>query len=89
MAPDKQITPRNAAQQLNGTTIGKRRKLSYEERARGSEGSRPLRRVFRVDGWECPHCAKPMKLRSIVIREPATTRVLSGLLRSTGPPAEA
>ena len=48
-----------------------------------------LRRVFRVDGWECPHCAKPMKLRSIVIREPATTRVLSGLLRSTGPPAEA
>lgn len=48
MAPDKQITPRNAAQQLNGTTIGKRRKLSYEERARGSEGSRPDLRAFAV-----------------------------------------
>jgi hypothetical protein len=45
-----------------------------------------LRRVFRVEGWQCPHCAKPMKLRSIVIREPATTRVLSGLLKATGPP---
>jgi len=48
-----------------------------------------LRRVFRVEGWQCPHCAKPMKLRSIVIREPATTQVLSGLLRATGPPAQA
>ena len=48
-----------------------------------------LHRVFKVDGWACPHCNKPMKLRSIVIREPATMRVVSGLLRSTGPPAVA
>jgi len=34
------------------------------------------------------HCNKPMKLRSIVIREPATMRVVSGLLRCTGPPAQ-
>ena len=43
----------------------------------------------RGDGWACPHCNKPMKLRSIVIREPATTQVVSGLLRATGPPAAA
>ena len=48
-----------------------------------------LKRVFEVDGWACPHCNKPMKLRSIVIREPATTQVVSGLLRATGPPAAA
>ena len=47
-----------------------------------------LHRVFEVDGWACPHCNKPMKLRSIVIREPATMRVVSGLLRCTGPPAQ-
>ena len=48
-----------------------------------------LKRVFEVNGWACPHCNKPMALRSIVIREPATTKVVSGLLRSTGPPAAA
>lgn len=46
-----------------------------------------LKRVFEVNGWACPHCNKPMTLRTIVIREPATTKVVSGLLRSTGPPA--
>ncbi len=46
-----------------------------------------LKRVFEGNGWACPHCNKPMTLRSIVIREPATTQVVSGLLRSTGPPA--
>jgi hypothetical protein len=48
-----------------------------------------LHRVFEVDGWACPHCSRTMKLRSIAIREPATTKVVSGLLRSTGPPAAA
>ena len=48
-----------------------------------------LRRVFEYDGWACPHCQKPMKLLSIVIREPAKTQVVSGLLRATRPPAAA
>lgn len=48
-----------------------------------------LRRVFRVEGWQCPHCRQPMRLRSIVIREPATTQVLAGLLKATGPPGAA
>ena len=48
-----------------------------------------LKRVFEVNGWACPHCNKPMTLRTIVIREPATTKVVSGLLRSTGPPVAA
>lgn len=45
-----------------------------------------LKRVFAVDGWACPHCAAPMRLRSIVIHPRATTRVVRGLLRATGPP---
>jgi len=45
-----------------------------------------LKRVFGFDGWLCD-CGRPMKLRAIVIREPATTRVVRGLLRATGPPA--
>ena len=44
-----------------------------------------LERVFEVDGWACPHRNKPMTLRTIVIREPATTQLMSGLLRATGP----
>lgn len=64
-----------------------------DRRARGERAEQRrcwaelLRRVFEYDGWACPHCQKPMKLRSIVIREPATTQVVSGLLRATGPPA--
>lgn len=41
-------------------------------------------RVFEVYGFACRHCIKLMKLRSIVIRELAMTRVVSGLLRCTG-----
>ena len=37
-------------------------------------------------GWACPHGEKPMKLRTIVIRQPVTTQVVSGLLRATWPP---
>lgn len=48
-----------------------------------------LQRVFKVDGWECPHCHKPMTLRAIVKGSTATyTRILSGLEKATGPPAE-
>jgi hypothetical protein len=66
-----------------------------DRRARGERAEQRrcwaelLRRVFAYDGWACPHCQKPMKLRTIVIREPSTTQVLSGLLRATGPPAAA
>ena len=37
-----------------------------------------LQRVFRVDGWECPHCRKQMSLRTVVIGMPACTRILTG-----------
>ena len=40
-------------------------------------------------GRACSHCQKPLKLRSIVIREPATTQGVSGSLPATGPPAAA
>jgi len=48
-----------------------------------------LLRVFRVDGWACPHCQQAMSLRTVVIGVPACTRILRGLQESTGPPAEA
>ncbi len=46
-----------------------------------------LKRVFGVDGWECPDCGKQMKLRTVVVGSPASTAIVHGLLRSTGPPA--
>lgn len=46
-----------------------------------------LRRVFGVDGWACPDCGKRMRLRTVVVGSPASTTIVTGLLRSTGPPA--
>jgi hypothetical protein len=45
-----------------------------------------LRRVFANDGWLCPLCARPMRLRAVVVDPRATSRVLRGLQRATGPP---
>lgn len=45
-----------------------------------------LRRVFGVDGWQCPCCGKRMTLRTIVIGAPASTRIVSGLLHARAPP---
>jgi hypothetical protein len=44
-----------------------------------------LQRVFSVDGWRCA-CGRRMELRAIVVRPPASVRVLRGLLRARGPP---
>lgn len=45
------------------------------------------------DGFACPRCGEPMVLRAVVIRPPATTRVLRGLKRALhgarAPPAAA
>ncbi len=47
-----------------------------------------LLRTFGVDGWLCPHCNEPMKLRTVVVGPPSTTKVLRGLERAArGPPA--
>jgi hypothetical protein len=50
-----------------------------------------LRRVFGVDGWlwspaTPAQCGLPMRLRSVVIGAPATSRVIAGLLSARGPP---
>ena len=45
-----------------------------------------LKRVFGVDGWQCPCCGKRMTLRTIVIGAPASTRIVSGLLHARAPP---
>lgn len=48
-----------------------------------------LRRVFRVDGWACPSCRQPMRLRAVLHHPPDAGRVLRGLDRATGPPGVA
>ena len=45
-----------------------------------------LKRVFGVDGWECPECGKGMRLRTVVEGSPAALTITTSLLRSTGPP---
>ncbi len=47
-----------------------------------------LKRVFEVDGFECPLCEQPMRLQAVVL-PPATLRVLDGLeLACRGPPQQ-
>ena len=47
-----------------------------------------LKRVFEVDGFECPLCDQPMRLQAVVL-PPATLRVLDGLeLACRGPPQQ-
>ena len=47
-----------------------------------------LKRVFEVDGFECPLCDQPMRLQAVVL-PPATLRVLDGLERACrGPPQQ-
>lgn len=45
-----------------------------------------LKRVFGVDGWECPDCGKRMRLRTVVEGAPASRNISASLRRSTGPP---
>ena len=45
-----------------------------------------LKRVFGVNGWECPDCGKRMRLRTVVEGSPAALTITKSLLRSTGPP---
>jgi hypothetical protein len=46
-----------------------------------------LRRVFGVDSLACPHCGQQMTLRTVVVRPPASIKVLVGLTRAArGPP---
>ncbi len=47
-----------------------------------------LKRVFEVDGFECPLCDQPMRLQAVVL-PPATLRVLDGLEQACrGPPQQ-
>lgn len=45
-----------------------------------------LRRVFGVDGWQCPQCGKAMVLRTVVVGPIGSRKVVRSLLRSRGPP---
>jgi hypothetical protein len=45
-----------------------------------------LWRVFGTQGWLCPTCGTQMTLRAVVVRPPATIRVLRGLHRAARAP---
>ena len=59
---------------------------SHAARGGTPELDRPLEQVFRVDGFACPGCGGPLMLRCVVVRPPATRRILDGLRRATDPP---
>ena len=76
-------TPEAAAER-RGKRLSRRPRLS-------SVGERPsweelLRRVFSVEGFVCPSCGGPLRLRSTVLNPLVARRILSGLQRATGPP---
>ena len=57
-------------------------------RRRRRTWSELLMRVFGIDGWLCPHCEKPMRLRVPMVEPPATHKILADLARSArGPPS--
>jgi hypothetical protein len=45
-----------------------------------------LWRVFRVDGWRCPTCAGPLRLKGVIEGPPASTRILDALRKGPAPP---
>ncbi len=75
-------------------TASEPRSLAKPDRAakhprRWRTWSELLLRVFGIDAWLCPHCDKPMKLRTVVVGPPATTKVLRGLERAARAPPPA
>ncbi len=62
------------------------RKLSRRPRWQTAGWAWLLERVFGVDGFRCPRCRGPLRLRCVVINPPATLKILSGLARSRAPP---
>jgi hypothetical protein len=69
-----------------------RPKAARERLSRGKGNPRWLAwsellwRVFRVDGWACPLCARPMRLRAVVDDPSATVRILDAFRRGRDPP---
>jgi hypothetical protein len=65
---------------------GKHLKLVRKEKAsaisRHVPWSQLLWRVFGVAGWCCRNCGRLMELRAVVIRPPATTKIINGFVRA-------
>lgn len=63
------------------------RKLCRRPRALRLGWADLLERVFGEDVFVCKHCQGQMRIRSIVVNPPATSRILAGLARARPPPA--
>ncbi len=59
------------------------------DRSRWAPWAHLLWRVFGTAGALCPGCGQPMTLRAVVVRPPATLRVLDGLHRAARAPPTA
>ena len=74
-----------AAAERRARRLSRRPRLHFE-------GERPswddlLRRVFSVEGFQCPTCGGALRLRTLVLNPVLAKRIIAGLQRATGPPA--
>jgi len=72
------VTPA-AEPRESGGALSRTNEHSCQTKARRLRWADLLWRTFRVAGWECPHCSERMTLRAVVVRPPATMRILQGL----------
>lgn len=88
----KEIVPKPKAETPEEVARREGRKLVQVTVKVDSPNAQPtwadlLSRVFGEDGWRCPDCGGPLRLRCVVFNPPAATRIIEGLRRATGPPA--
>ena len=87
----REVIPRPRPETPEAAAERRAKRLSRRPRLH-FEGERPswddlLRRVFSVEGFVCPGCAGPLRLRTIVVNPVVARRIIAGLQQATGPPA--
>ena len=86
----KEVVPKPRPETQEAAAVRRAKRLSRRPRLR-FEGERPswdelLKRVFSVEGFVCPTCGGPLRLRTIVVNPVVARRIIAGLQRAIGPP---
>ena len=83
-----EVVPGRKAEGAAAVARRRGRKLTKHPE-RGGDGrwswAELLRRTFHKDGWSCPSCGKPMRLRVVIEDGPTASRVLTSLCRAREP----